>query len=90
MGISGSTTIGRNAILAGQAGISGHLNIGNNVTIGPQAGIAKSIPDDSVMSGSPEMPHSQWLRVQTIIPRLPEMKKQIAELERRLKALEDK
>ncbi len=90
VGISGSTTIGRHAILAGQAGVSGHLNIGNNVTIGPQAGVAKSIPDDSIMSGSPEMPHSRWLRVQTVVPRLPEMKKQIAELERRLKALEDK
>jgi len=90
VGISGSTSIGRHAILAGQVGVSGHLNIGNNVTIGPQAGIAKSIPDDSIMSGSPEMPHSQWLRVQTVVPRLPEMKKQIAELEKRLKALEEK
>ena len=90
VGISGSTTVGRHAILAGPAGVSGHLKIGNNVIIGPQAGIAKSIPDESVVSGSPEMPHAQWLRVQTVVPRLPEMKKQIADLEKRLKALEDK
>lgn len=90
VGVSGSTTIGRHAILAGQAGVSGHLKIGDNVTIGPQAGIAKDIADNTIVSGSPEMPHSQWLRVQSIVPRLPEMKKRIADLEKRLKALEDK
>ncbi len=90
VGIAGSTTIGRHAILAGQAGVSGHLRIGDNVIIGPRAGVAKSIPDESVVSGSPELPHAQWLRVQAVVPRLPEMKKQIADLEKRLKALEEK
>jgi UDP-3-O-[3-hydroxymyristoyl] glucosamine N-acyltransferase len=89
VGISGSTTIGRQSILAGQVGVSGHLKIGDRVTIGPQSGIAGSIPDGVVVSGSPELPHKQWLRIQRIIPRLPEMKKKLAELEKRLNELEN-
>jgi UDP-3-O-[3-hydroxymyristoyl] glucosamine N-acyltransferase len=84
VGVSGSTSIGRQSILAGQVGVSGHLTIGDRVTIGPQAGIAGSIPDGVTVSGTPEMPHKLWLRVQRIIPRLPEIKKKLGEMEKRL------
>ncbi|GBC60059.1 UDP-3-O-(3-hydroxymyristoyl)glucosamine N-acyltr ansferase [Desulfonema ishimotonii] len=90
VGISGSTRIGKHAILAGQAGISGHLNLGDNVTVGPQAGIAKSVPDGEIVSGSPGISHRLWLRVQQLIPKLPEMRKRVAELEKRLEKLEEK
>ena len=88
VGISGSVTIGKHAILAGQAGIAGHITLGDNVTIGPQAGVAASVQSDQVMSGSPEMPHKLWLRVQRIIYRLPELKKNLSEIEKRLNILE--
>ena len=89
VGIAGSTTIGHHAVLAGQAGISGHLTIGNHVTVGPMTGVGKSISDGEVVSsGSPSMPHRTWLRVQRVIPALPEMKKKIAALEKQLTDLE--
>ncbi|BBO81385.1 UDP-3-O-acylglucosamine N-acyltransferase [Desulfosarcina ovata subsp. sediminis] len=89
VGIAGSTTIGHHAIIAGQAGISGHLTLGNHVTVGPMTGVAKPIADGEVVSsGSLSMPHRTWLRVQRIIPTLPEMKKQVAELEKKIKELE--
>lgn len=81
-GISGSVTIGRHAVLAGQVGISGHLTIGDNVTIGPQAGIAKSIQSGETISGTPGIPHRLWLRVQHIIPKLPELSRRIRRLEK--------
>lgn len=90
VGISGSVTIGKHAVLAGQAGISGHLTIGDNTTIGPQAGVAKSIPGGEVVSGSPGIPHRLWLRVQQLIPKLPEFKKKLSEIEKRLKKIEDR
>ncbi len=89
VGISGSVTIGKHVILAGQAGVSGHLAIGDDVTIGPQAGISKSVQSGAVVSGTPEMPHRLWLRVQRIIPRLPELKKKLSEIENRLKKIEE-
>ena len=88
VGIAGSAVIGDHAILAGQAGISGHVKIGRGATVGPQAGVGKSVADGEVVSGSPEMPHRVWLRVCGILPRLPEMKKKIRELEKRIASLE--
>lgn len=86
VGIAGSTTIGKNVILAGQAGIGGHISIGDRVTVGPQAGVARSVSEGEVVSGTPEMPHRLWLRVSQIIPRLPELKKKIADLEKQMDA----
>jgi UDP-3-O-[3-hydroxymyristoyl] glucosamine N-acyltransferase len=90
VGISGSVTIGKNAILAGQAGISGHLTIGNHAVIGPQAGVAKSVPDGETVSGSSAIPHRQWLRMQRVLPKLPELAKKLSEMERRLEEVEEK
>lgn len=90
VGIAGSTSIGHHAILAGQAGISGHLDIGNHVTVGPMTGVGKSIPNGEVVSsGTNAMPHRTWLRVQHVIPTLPDMKKKLADLEKKLADLEN-
>jgi UDP-3-O-[3-hydroxymyristoyl] glucosamine N-acyltransferase len=88
VGISGSVTMGHNCILAGQSGIAGHLTLGDNVTVGPQSGIGKSIPDGQTMTGSPAMPHKLWLKVQRLLPMLPELKKKIAELEKKAEKVE--
>ena len=88
VGISGSVTIGKHAVFAGQAGVAGHLNIGDNVIIGPQAGVAKSVPNGEVLSGSAAIPHRLWLRVQRVLPMLPEILKRLAEVEKRLKKIE--
>ena len=88
VGIAGSATIGRHVILAGQVGISGHLTIGDNSVVGPKTGVAKSVEPGEIVSGSlTSMPHRQWLRMQRIIPELPELNKRIAGLERELKRL---
>lgn len=89
VGIAGSTQIGHHTILAGQAGISGHLSIGNQVIIGPMTGVGKSIPDGEIVSsGTNAMPHRTWLRVQRVIPRLPELQKKVAELQKKIASLE--
>lgn len=88
VGIAGSATIGKHVVIAGQAAVAPHITIGDDVTIGPQSGIARSIPDGKVVSGTPEMPHRLWLRVQGIIPRLPELKKRLSEIEKRLNMVE--
>lgn len=89
VGIAGSTRIGHHAIIAGQAGISGHLTLGNHVTVGPMTGVGRDLEDGQVVSsGSPSMPHRTWLRVQRVIPVLPDMKKKIADLEKKIADLE--
>ncbi|TWI68160.1 UDP-3-O-[3-hydroxymyristoyl] glucosamine N-acyltransferase [Desulfobotulus alkaliphilus] len=84
VGIAGSSQVGKNSILAGKVGVSGHIRIGDCVQVGPMAGVAHDVADGQVVSGAPEMPHRQWLKVQRILPRLPEMRRRIAALERKL------
>ena len=88
VGISGSVTIGDHAILAGQAGVAQHVTIGSRVTVGARSGVVKSVPDDQIVSGYPEMPHRLWLKVSSIIPKLPDMNKKLRELEKRIERLE--
>ncbi|MCP3944433.1 MAG: UDP-3-O-(3-hydroxymyristoyl)glucosamine N-acyltransferase [Desulfobacteraceae bacterium] len=90
VGIAGSTCIGKNVIIAGKAGISGHLTIGDYAIVGPYAGVSKDVPANEIVSGIPHMPHKTWLKVSSIVPRLPEMRKKISSLERKMKNLENK
>ncbi|MFH1980567.1 MAG: UDP-3-O-(3-hydroxymyristoyl)glucosamine N-acyltransferase [Pseudomonadota bacterium] len=87
VGISGSVTIGRHAILAGQAGVAGHLTIGDGAIIGPRAGLAKDVAPGETISGAPGMPHRVWLRVQRLLPGLPEIKKELDELKKQVARL---
>jgi UDP-3-O-[3-hydroxymyristoyl] glucosamine N-acyltransferase len=88
VGISGSTKVGKNVILAGQVGVTGHLEIGDNVRVGAQSGIAKSVPPGQSVSGSPAISHRDWLKNCQILSRLPELRKKIISLEKRLAAIE--
>jgi UDP-3-O-[3-hydroxymyristoyl] glucosamine N-acyltransferase len=89
VGIAGSTAIGEHVVLAGQAGISGHLTIGDDATVGPRAGVAREVPKGAVVSGVPAFDHRLWLRVQRMVPKLPEMGRRLSALEKRLAALVD-
>jgi UDP-3-O-[3-hydroxymyristoyl] glucosamine N-acyltransferase len=89
VGISGSTTIGHHAILAGQAGIADHISIGNGAIVGPQTGVGHNIGDHHVVSGGINaIPHRTWLRLQHVIPNLPDMYKQMKQMEKRIAILE--
>lgn len=90
VGIAGSTTLGRNVVLGGQAGLVGHIRICDNVMVGAQSGVSNNITEPGVYSGSPIMPHKEWLKTSMTLPRLPEMRKSVADLEKRVAALEVK
>jgi UDP-3-O-[3-hydroxymyristoyl] glucosamine N-acyltransferase len=91
VGIAGSTTIGRHVILAAKAGIAGHLSIGDNSIIGPMTGIGQSVDPGQILSGGfSGIPHRQWLRMQRVVPQLPELKKRIAALEKEVARLSAK
>jgi UDP-3-O-[3-hydroxymyristoyl] glucosamine N-acyltransferase len=90
VGISGSTELGRNVVLAGQVGVTGHLRIGDRVMVGAQSGVIADIEPGEVVSGTYAMPHPTWLRVQAVLPTLPEMRRTIKHLEARIAELEQR
>ncbi len=88
VGIAGSAAIGKNVIVAGKAGISGHLTVGDNAIVGPGAGVVSDVPSGEIVSGVPQMPHKLWLKVGRIIPRLPDLRKRLLALEKRVNSKE--
>ena len=88
VGISGSTKLGNSVIVGGQAGIVGHIEIGDNVMIAAQSGIHEDIQPNNIVGGSPHVSHKDWLRSQSCVPRLPEMRKVIKTLSKKVEILE--
>lgn len=89
-GISGSTKIGNNCILAGQVGIVGHIEIVDNVIVMAQSGISKSIKKPGMYFGYPAKEHKEALRTEVHIRNLEKYAERIAELEKKIKELEEK
>ena len=83
--IGGSVEIGDGASISGQAAIRDHFKIGSRVMIVAQSGIGGDIPDGQIFSGSPAIPHKDWLRAQSIYAKLPEMLRRLRELENKIK-----
>jgi len=88
VGIAGSTTVGDNVMLGGQVGVVGHVAIGKGVRATAQTGIANDVRDGALVSGYPAIDNRDWLKASAVFKRLPELKKAVADLERRLAALE--
>ena len=87
-GVSGSTKIGRHSVFAGQAGAAGHLEIGERVVVTARAAAMKSVPSDTILAGFPGRPQAEWMRTQAAVQRLGALRKKVADLERRLDAVE--
>lgn len=90
VGISGSTKLGRRVTLGGQVGVAGHLEIGDNAMVGAKSGVPGNVPSGTIVSGIPAFDHREWLRASAVVPKLPEMKRAVAALEKRLRELEEK
>jgi UDP-3-O-[3-hydroxymyristoyl] glucosamine N-acyltransferase len=85
VGLSGTTTVGDNSLLAGMVGTKGHVKIGSRVQVAGQTGVSKDIADDQAVKGYPPMPLREYLKVQTLFTRLPEIYKRLQQVEKLLR-----
>lgn len=88
VGVAGSAKVGHHCVIGGQAGIVGHITIGNIVKIGAQAGVISDIPDGASVFGAPAIDADKARRAYGSIESLPEMRKRIRRLEKRLQQYE--
>lgn len=87
VGVAGSTVLEDHVTLAGQVGVAGHLTIGRGVIATAQTGIPNSLEPKSFVSGYPAIDNRDWLKASAVFRRLPELRKAVAELDRRLREL---
>ncbi len=89
-GIAGSVKTGKNNVFGGQAGVVGHLEIADYVMVATRGGVSKSIKHPGKYAGGPVMNLSEYNRQQVHLRKINEYVKQIENLEKRLKELEEK
>ena len=88
VGIAGSSILGHHVVIGGQAGVGDHLKIGDMTMIAARSGAAHGTTPGQIVSGNPAMPHREALKVFTVLPRLPYLREQVRDLERRMRTLE--
>jgi len=70
-GLAGSTTLGRNVVMGGQAAAAGHLTVAPFSTFAARSGITKDIKESGLtFAGFPLMEHRAWLKLQGKIAKL--------------------
>ncbi len=90
VGMAGSTKIGAWCMVGGQAGFSGHIQIADKTFIGAQCGVIKNTKGNGEsLIGSPAMDPKMFFKAKAIYPKLPDMYRQIAQLQRELDELKN-
>ena len=87
VGIAGSTKIGSWCMFGGQAGFAGHITVGDKTFVGAQCGVNSSLKGNQSVIGSPAMEPRGFFRSSVIFQKLPEMYKQIHELQKEVELL---
>lgn len=82
-GISGSVRIGSRVMIGGQAGLADHLEVEDGIMLGAKTGVAGTLKmsESRVWSGTPAMPHSTWLKMSALLPKLPDLFRRVRKLE---------
>jgi UDP-3-O-[3-hydroxymyristoyl] glucosamine N-acyltransferase len=87
-GIAGSTQVGSNVTFAGQSGAAGHLKIADGTVVAAKTAVFADVDPGAFVAGTPAVDHRTWKRSQVLIKRLPDLRKELTELRRRVEALE--
>ena len=87
-GMAGSTKIGAWCMVGGQAGFSGHIQVADRTMIGAQCGvIGNTKGDGETLIGSPAVNPKMYFKARALDAKLPDMYRQIAQLQREIDAL---
>lgn len=90
VGIAGSAVLGNYVVFGGQVGVGDHRIVGDRVMAGGKSVIARDVEPGQVIAGFNAMPLRDWLKVQAVLPKLPELRKLVGELEKQIRELRDK
>ncbi len=86
-GIAGSTTLGRYVTVAAQAGLVGHITIGDKAILTAQSGVTKDIASGAQMTGSHARPTREYIKLEALTTRLPDVFARLKALEEKVKTL---
>lgn len=90
VGIAGSTRLGDRVTMAGKSSVVGHVKIGDDSVVAAHSLVINGLPANSFVSGVPARPHGEDMRIQAVAGRLPDILKEVKELQKKLAELEER
>ena len=88
VGMAGSTKIGAWCMVGGQAGFSGHITIADKTFVGAQSGVISNTKGNGEqLIGAPAINPKVFFKARALDAKLPDMYRQIAQLQRELDEL---
>ena len=88
VGISGSTSIGRNCMIAGGVGMVGHIDVCDGVFVTGMTMVTRSITEPGAYSsGTAMQPAAEWKKSAARIRQLDELARRVKQLEKQLGAV---
>jgi UDP-3-O-[3-hydroxymyristoyl] glucosamine N-acyltransferase len=79
--VAGSARLGIGVVLGGQTAVRDHITMGDGAMGAACSGIAEDVPPQTIVSGTPALPHRQSLREQAALRRLPDLVVQVRKLQ---------
>lgn len=86
-GVAGSTKVGEWCMFGGQVGIAGHIQVADRTSLGAQSGLISNKKAGIQMMGSPAIEAKQWMKMQAIMKRLPDMYDELKRLRKEIDEL---
>jgi len=84
VGIAGSCKTGEYVVMGGQVGVADHLTIGTGAMLGAQSGHTADVEPGERMFGTPALPARDFLRCVTNWHKIPDMRREIANIKKHL------
>jgi len=88
--LAGSVRLGTGVVLGGQAAVRDHVHMGDGAIAAACSGVAEDVDSNTIVSGTPALPHRQSLREQAALRRLPHLIVQVRQLQEMVDALQKK
>lgn len=81
---AGSSKIGANFVAGGKSVVTGHISVCDNVQLAALSGISKELTEPGQYGGVPLVPLQQHLKIKAAMVQLPEMRKQLKRILKKL------
>lgn len=78
--MAGSSEVGNFFICGGNSSITGHIKVGDGIRIAAYSGVTKSMSTPGEYGGLPLVPIQQHIKIKAAMVQLPEMRKQVQAL----------
>ncbi len=89
VGVAGSSSTGDYVVMGGQAGLRDHIHIGQAAMLGAMSGVMNDVPGGEYWVGVPATPAREQMYKQGALTKLPEMRKQLKQLQKKVEQLSE-